>query len=226
MGTLCVRTRSEPLKPYEEAFSEAENSLKLSTISIKKLESLTNEIAYAKKTFGINEIAKVFGKLEVMEDTFSDINGAFMTFFDGIENAENCKGKFILSCIPICLGNINEKADLVWIYTEEIESEGKIAVDRFLEYMKLVTKLSTSILGKIVSKNESNIDRDMKIIMEATDDQIEKYVLETIELRFCLKKNEFINEMEYDNMIKQMGNSDIFSSRYHRKRYLTFNKHM
>ena len=219
MGLICASIRPEKLPYYEEVYSKAETYITLPSIKINDLETITNEIAYTQRTFSLKEIAKVFGKFDVMEEKFYDLNNPFMIFFDGIENTSNCKAQFILSCLPFCNGRVEEKAELVWIYTEEENAEGVIKGRKLGEYIKMIVRLSTRVIGKLISKEN---DSEVKSLMEITDIQVSKFVIHFFAYTLGIEFDDDISKEEYGRMLKGIGNNDLFSSRYLRRSVMDF----
>eukprot|EP00826_Nyctotherus_ovalis_P036379 TRINITY_DN3218_c0_g1_i14.p1 TRINITY_DN3218_c0_g1~~TRINITY_DN3218_c0_g1_i14.p1 ORF type:complete len:164 (-),score=60.50 TRINITY_DN3218_c0_g1_i14:89-580(-) len=161
-----------------------------------------------------------------IRDRFHDLNSPFMLFFDGIENASNCRAQFILSCLPFCQGTPQEKAELVWIYNEDAHKEGVIEGRRLGEYVGMIVRLATRVVGRMIGKGEQ-IDSDLKLLMEASDEDIEKCVTDLFGHTLGIEITDNISRSEYEKMLKEIGNSDLFSSRYLRKSFLASinNKH-
>lgn len=212
MGAVCAQARPEKLPYFEHLYTKAEATIILPSIKINNLEALTNEIAYTERIFGIKEIAKVFGKYEVMEENFYDINSSFMVFFDGIENAKNCKRQFIMTCLPFCQGTLEEKGELVWIYNEEETTEAIMKAKKFGDYLKMITRLSTVSIGKLI-KGET--DTETKSLMGANDEQIDKYVADLFSYAFGIDLDDSISKGEFERMLKQASNNELFEFHTH-----------
>ena len=225
-GIVCARTKWEVLHNYEKLYSKAESNIILPTITITNLEYKVNEIAYTEKKFGSKQIAKVFGKFGVMEETFRDINGPFMILFDNIEKSANCKTQFLFTCLPFCKGTISEKSEIIWLYIEEAK-EGTVTAKSLINFISMITKLSTSIIGKLLIKNEDikDPDSETKALIEAKDEDIENYATDFVKNKFAINIYKPITQENFESIIIKSGNEDFFSSSYHRKRFLNFLDH-
>jgi len=209
MGGICARTINENLPNYELLCQNLEEKLILPTINIKEIYEMP-------KITEFSQIYQFFINHKVSENEFVGSDSIFMQFFDGIENYENIKLRFIMKTLMICKGNITDKINSLYECLLFKKSEN-------IQNLQEIISSCTIQICKIILKTTEKIDENIKIIANCKNEIIQKYIENLYDfLIFNNNPKVKLNVKILQENIDKKGGLKFFNSKYHRRKLLKY----
>ena len=224
MGGACSSrsdNENEPEVTCEGLCSAVESKLGLYKIEATKLETVLDEVCYENKAIDFQVLSDVFVRFEIPRSEFLSKESPFTVFYGGlVGNLEDDKCYVLCTSLPFCKGNLSEKKNILWRCLETTD-KNNIYYNELIGVLKMLIVIPVKIIPEMIDYNDFQvIDKDLKTLLDSTEEDIDdyskKYFPEKPQNGTTMHKHEF------DEWFLKPEIEDLFSSKQHRKSFITY----
>ena len=215
----CQRNSNGAVLSCEKQCKDIEERLALEKIEIKDLENMIEELSYTKNSLNYNELSELFTKFGISKEEFLAEKSLFKTFYGRLPGhiAED-KGYILSTSLPFCKGDIFDKKCVLWRCLETTEKDF-INHNELIDLIKMLIVMQMKGIPAIAAKQEEKIiDKNMKLLVESTEEDINAYATQYFPL--SPRSGTRMHRHEFDSWISRPIIQNIFTPEYHRREFI------